>query len=75
MEKKEAVREGWQLATITSGEHLKRVLEMYGELGIEVYTEVVTPRECGGCTACYVAGNENIYRIYTRTKDKPRGSG
>ena len=63
-------REGWKLASTTSGEHLKRILEMYRELGFEVRTEEVSPAECGECTVCYVVGNENIYRIYTRSRDR-----
>ena len=64
-------REGWKLASTTSGDHLKRTLEMYRELGFDVYTEEVTPAECGECTVCYTLGNEVIYRIYTRAKDQP----
>ena len=70
MDKDRIEREGWKLASTTSGEHLTRVLEMYHELGFGVYTEEVTPEECGGCTTCYVAGDETIYRIYTRAKDQ-----
>jgi len=69
MDKDRMEREGWKLASTTSGEHLKRTLEMYHELGFDVYTEKVTPEECGECTVCYVAGGETIYRIYTRSKD------
>ncbi len=61
-------KKGWELASVTSGAHLRRVLEMYQELGFEVYLEEVTPEECGGCTICYVAGNETITRVYTRAK-------
>ena len=63
-------REGWKLASTTSGDHLKRTLEMYDELGFEVYTEEAPPEECGECTTCYVAGDETIYRIYTKAKDQ-----
>ena len=67
MDKKKMERAGWKLASVTSGAHLKRVLEMYDELGFEVYMEEVTPEECEGCTICYVAGNETITRIYTKS--------
>ena len=69
MERAKPEGEGWKLSSTTSGEHLKRTLEMYHELGFDVYTEEVTPEECGGCTECYVAGDEPIYRIYTRAND------
>jgi hypothetical protein len=68
MDKGTMEREGWHLATTTSEQDLRRILEMYHELGIDVYTEKVAPEECGECTACYIAGNETLYRIYTRAK-------
>ncbi len=64
----ELEKEGWKLAATTSGAHLKRILDMYRELDIEVYLEEITPEECGGCTTCYVVGEETITRIYTRTR-------
>jgi hypothetical protein len=64
--RQELEKEGWELASTTSGAHLRRILEMYQELGFEVYLEEITPAECGDCTVCYVAGNETITRIYTR---------
>jgi len=67
----ELEREGWKLASTTSGAHLRRILEMYEEIGLDVYLEEVTPEECGGCTVCYTAGDETITRIYTR----PRNTG
>ena len=66
--RQELEKEGWELAATTSGAHLRRVLEMYQELGFDVYLEEVTPEECGGCTICYMTGNESITRIYTRKK-------
>lgn len=57
---------GWKLASTTSGAHLKRILEMYEEIGLDVYLEEVAPEECGGCTICYTAGDETLTRIYTR---------
>ena len=62
MDKEKIEREGWKLASTTSGTHLKRIVEMYNELGFEVYLEEVTPEECGGCTKYYVASNETIIR-------------
>lgn len=70
MEKDRMEDEGWKLASTTSGADLKRILDMYHELALEVYTEEVSPEECGGCTECFVAGGETLYRIYTRAKDE-----
>ena len=70
MGKEKIEREGWKLASTTSGTQLRRILEMYDELGVDVNLEEVTPEECGGCTICYIADNETIYRVYTRRKDE-----
>ncbi len=66
--KDELEKEGWKVASITGGQHLRRTLEMYEELGVETYLQEITPEECGGCTECYKAG-ETIYRIYTKSGD------
>ena len=68
--KQELEIEGWKLASVTGGDHLNRTLEMYQELGMEIYLEEVKPEECGGCTECYESGNETMYRIYTRAEYK-----
>jgi hypothetical protein len=62
--------EGWKLASTTSGGDLRRILDMYQELGLEVYTEEVSPEECGDCTECFIASGEPLYRIYTKGKDE-----
>jgi len=64
--RQELEAEEWKVVSVTGGDHLKRALEMYQELEIEVYLEEVKPEECGGCTECFTAGNETIYRIYTK---------
>jgi hypothetical protein len=61
---------GWKMASVTGGAHLKRTLEMYQELGGEVYLEEVKPEECEGCAQCFMENNETIYRIYTRPYSK-----
>jgi len=66
--KEELEKEGWKMASTTTGEHLRRTLGMYQELGFEVYLEEVSPEECGGCTVCYKLGEEKIYRIYYKPK-------
>ena len=64
--KQQLEAEGWKAASVTGGDHLKRTLEMYQELEIEVYLEEVKPEECGSCTECFTAASETIYRIYTK---------
>lgn len=68
--KDERENEGWKVASITGGDHLRRTLEMYQELGFETHLEEVSPEECGGCTECYKSGGETIYRLYTRIRDE-----
>ena len=68
MGKAKTEREGWKLASITSGLHLRRIVGMCEELGLDVNLEEITPEECGGCNICYIAGNETIYKVYTRRK-------
>jgi protein-arginine kinase activator protein McsA len=65
-------KEGWELASITGGDHLRKTLAMYHELEIETHLEEISPKDCAGCMECYQANNETIYRIYTRMDDGRR---
>jgi hypothetical protein len=65
--KQELEDAGWKLASLSGGDHLKRTLEMYQELGFETYLEEVRYEECDTCTVCFSEGNEIAYRIYTRS--------
>ena len=64
--KEELQIEGWTQASLTGGQHLQRTVEMYKELGFEIYLEEVDPGDCGQCVVCYESGNETMYRIYTK---------
>jgi hypothetical protein len=59
-------KQGWKLATSSSGDHLQRTLEMYRELGIDTYLYKVDPRQCGECTICFEEGGNALYRIYVK---------
>jgi len=59
-------KEGWKFATLTGGDHLKRTLEMYRELGIETSLLEVDPEKCGTCTQCFVTSGEKLYRVYIK---------
>ena len=59
----------WQEVAIDGKTHLKRVVEMYEELGFEVRLEEVKPEEVEQCTKCFQERDEKIYRIYTRRKE------
>ena len=39
MDKEKIEREAWKLALISSGVHLRRIVEMYEELGLDVNLE------------------------------------
>jgi multimeric flavodoxin WrbA len=58
----------WQEVAINGGTRLKRMVEMYEELGFEVRLEEVKPEEVEQCTKCFQESGEKIYRIYTRRK-------
>lgn len=65
----ELIATGWQLATITGGEHLKRALKMYSELGFNTELVEVDPAEYKLCTTCYRDTGESLYKIYTLTME------
>ncbi len=56
----------WREAVVSGGDHLKRVLDEYGELGFECLLEELDPGEVEGCSHCFKAGGERIYRVYVR---------
>lgn len=56
----------WRLASVSGGDHLKRVVAMYEEMGYEVRLEEVTPGDCGECTVCFEETGEKAYRVFTR---------
>ena len=43
---------GWQEVAIDGETHLKRLVDMYKELGFEVRLEEVKPEEVEQCTQC-----------------------
>ena len=58
----------WKEVGIDCETHLRRVIEMYEELGFEVKLEEISPQELEHCIACLEARGEKVYRIYTRRK-------
>ena len=74
MEKEKMEKEGWQLGSISSGEHLKRWLEEYKEMGFEVYLEPIdlskeNPEDlaCAECSVCFDDEGQQPYRIYIKS--------
>ena len=61
------IEEGsWREAVVSSGDHLKRVLDEYGELGFECLLEELEACDVEGCTECFKSAGERIYRVYVR---------
>jgi hypothetical protein len=58
----------WKEVAVDGEAHLKRVVDMYEELGFEVRLEEVKPEEVEQCTQCLQERGEKIYRVYTRHK-------
>ena len=58
----------WQEVGVDGETHLKRVMDMYEELGFEIRLEEVKPEEVEHCTQCLQEKGEKIYRAYARRK-------
>jgi hypothetical protein len=58
----------WKEVAVDGETHLKRVVDMYEELGFEVRLEEAKPEEVEQCTQCLQESGEKIYRIYARRK-------
>ena len=67
-------REGWKVVSVSGGDHLRRMLAMYEELGMETRIEEIAPEECLGCRECYRSGNETPCRVYVK-QDRPPDPG
>jgi hypothetical protein len=64
---REAEDAGWREALISSGDHLKRVLDEYGDLDFDCLLERLDISAIEGCTDCFQPG-ERIYRVYVRPR-------
>jgi len=60
----------WQEVAVDGEKHLKRLVDMYEELGFELYLEQVKPEEVEQCTQCLEESGEKIYRVYVRRKSE-----
>ncbi len=57
---------GWREAVVSAGDHLKRVLDEYVELGFECLLEELEAEAAPGCGECFKSGGERVYRVYVR---------
>lgn len=62
----------WQEVALDGETHLKRLVDMYQELGFEVRLEEVKPEEVEQCTKCLQERGESIYRVHVRRKQEAR---
>jgi hypothetical protein len=63
----EVEKGGWREALISAGDHLKRVIDEYGDLDFECLLEEVDPASLEGCTDCFNP-RERVYRLYVRSR-------
>jgi len=61
---------GCEEVTLDGETHVKRLADMYEELGFEVRLEEIKLEEVEQCTKCLQERNEKIYRVYTRRKQE-----
>jgi hypothetical protein len=54
---------------VSAGDHLKRVLDEYGELGFECLLKELDAEAEAGCTECFKSGGGRLYRLYVRPID------
>ena len=57
---------GWRDAVVSAGDHLKRVLDEYVELGFECLLEELDAEASPGCGECFKTGGERVYRVFVR---------
>ena len=62
----------WQEVAIDGETHLKRLVDMYQELGFEVRLEEVKLKEVAQCIKCLQEMGERIYRVHARCKQEAR---
>lgn len=71
LDRREAEEGDWREALVSGGDHLKRALDEYVELGFECLLLELDPSEVEGCTECFKISGERIYRVYVRPR-QPR---
>lgn len=62
----ELVKEGWERRATYDEGRLSELVELYQELGYEVYLKDFDPAEEPGCAECMQLAPENYKTIYTR---------
>ena len=60
----------WQEVAIGGETHLKRLVDMYEELGFKIRLEEAKPEEVEQCTQCLQESGEKIYRVHARRQQE-----
>jgi len=60
----------WQEVALDGETHLKRLVDMYEDLGFEIRLEEAKPEEVEQCTQCLQESGEKIYRVHARRQQE-----
>ena len=60
----------WQEVAIDGEKQLKRMLDMYKELGFEIRLEEVQPDAVEHCTECLQQTGEKLFRVLVRREQE-----
>ena len=60
----------WQEVAIDGETRLKRLVDTYEELGLEICLKEAKPEEVEQCTQCLQESGEKIYRVYARRQQE-----
>jgi len=60
----------WQEVAIDGEIHLKRLVDIYEELGLEIRLKEAKPEEVEQCTQCLQESGEKIYRVHARRQQE-----
>lgn len=62
------ISEGWEKQATYDDRRLAEIVEMYEEIGLEVYLEPFNAENEEGCTGCMELFPDQFKTIYTRKK-------
>ena len=60
----------WQEVAIDGETRLKKLVDMYEDLGFEIRLEEAKPEEVEQCTQCLQESGEKIYRVHARRQQE-----
>ena len=69
----ELIKEGWERRATYDETRLAELVEMYQEVGYEVYLKTFEPAEETGCAECMQVAPEKYTTIFTRKQKIGKG--